>query len=88
MIKSSLKNNPELAEIIRDRYSVYTDYDVYRILISVKKFSLEKIDVGYKFSFIDGDCCKITDYEGILYMDIDIIIKSEIISRKSSKVPC
>jgi hypothetical protein len=88
MIKSSIMNNPQLVAIIKDRYSIYTDYEVYEILISVKKFLLEKIDAGYKFSFIDGDCCEITDYVGILYINNDVIIRSEIISKKSSKMPC
>lgn len=88
IVISSLKNNPELAEIIRDRYSVNNDYDVYRILISVKKFLLEKIDSGYKFFFVDGDCCVITDYEGILYMDNDIIIKGEVIIKNRRNVEC
>jgi hypothetical protein len=85
MIKSKLEKNPQLAEIIKDRYDVYNDYEVYEILISVKKFLLEKIDEGYKFSFIDGAYCVIAKYEGILYMNNDVIIRSKIFSKKSPK---
>jgi hypothetical protein len=88
IIKSKLKNDPQLVKIIEDRYHVYKDYEVYRILISIKKFLLEKINEGYKFSFTDGECCVITKYVGILYMDNDVIIRSEIISKKISHVPC
>jgi len=88
IIKSTLKNDPQLVKIIEDRYHVYKDYDVYRILISIKKFLLEKINEGYKFSFTDGECCVITKYVGILYIDNDVITRSEIISKKITNVPC
>ena len=88
IMETTLENNPTLAKIIEERYDIYKDYQVYNILISFKKFRLKKIDEGYEFFFVDGDCCKITDYEGILYMDNDIIMKSEIISKKINKVPC
>jgi hypothetical protein len=88
IIKSTLKNDPQLVEIIKEKYQVYSDYGIYKILRSMKKFSLEKINEGFKFLFTDGNCCKITRYGGILYMNNDVIIRSEIISKEVTKRPC
>ena len=88
VMQSTLNGNSHLIEIIKDKYHVHSDYGIYKILRSIKSFSLEKSNEGYKFSFTDGNCCTITKYEGILYMANDVIIKSEIISKKSRKVPC
>jgi len=88
IIKSTLKSDPQLVEIIKEKYLVYSDYGIYKILRSMKKFVLEKSNEGHKFSFTDGDCCRITRYGGILYMNNDVIIRSEIISKKVTKRPC
>jgi len=77
-----------LVEIIKEKYQVYSDYDIYKIFRSSKIFSLKKSKEGYIFSFIDGNCCVITRYEEILYLNNGVIIMSEIISRKETKVPC
>ena len=88
MVKNTLDSNPELVKIINDKYQVYNDNRVYKIWLALGSFTFYQASEGYKFAFVDGDYCTITKYEGILYMENDEIIESEITNKEIFKVPC
>ncbi len=85
---AELTGSEKLVEIIKQRYKVHKRFDIYRILRSLNSFGLEKTDGGYKFKFVDGNCCTITLYEGFLYLSNNEIIRSEITFKEVKKVPC
>jgi hypothetical protein len=88
IVIAELTGSEKLVEIIKQRYKVHKRYDIYRILRSLNSIGLEKANGGYKFKFVDGNCCTITSYEGFLYLNNNEIIRSEITLKEVKEVPC
>ncbi|PIW70294.1 MAG: hypothetical protein COW08_02710 [Ignavibacteriales bacterium CG12_big_fil_rev_8_21_14_0_65_30_8] len=88
IIKWKLTKHPHLVKIIKERYKPTNENKLYDILSSMISFTLKETQGGYEFSFTDGNCCVITHYKGILYLENNKIIESKITKQETENVPC
>lgn len=88
IIKWKFTKFPHLVEIINEKYKPKNENKLYDILSSMTSFTLKEIQGGYEFSFTDGNCCVITHYKGILYLENNKIIDCRITKQETENVPC
>ena len=83
-----ISRNPELAQLIKGKYNLTSDLDIYNKIKQLNGIMLTKMAGGkYQFNFTDGQCCILTAYEG----EVDIVgktISDQIIREETKQNPC
>ena len=87
-VAGMIERNPELAQFLRDRYSLPSDLAVYEKIKQLNGIMFETLSSGkYKFNFTDGQCCFLKAYEGEVTI-IGQTVSDEIIRTESKENPC
>ncbi|MFA5029244.1 MAG: hypothetical protein WC518_00655 [Patescibacteria group bacterium] len=87
-IAGMIGRNPELAELVRSKYNLTADLDVYNKIKQLNGIQLEKLAGGkYQFDFTDGQCCILKAYEGEVTI-VGQTISDTITKQDSKQNPC
>ncbi len=87
-IAAALSVNADLAKMLKSKYNLQTDSDVYAKVKQVNGIQLTPIAGGkYQFNFVDGDCCVLTAYEGEI-SQIGQVITETITNQETHQNPC
>lgn len=87
-IDSLINGNKALSDFVKQKYNLSSDLEIYNKLKQFQNVQLTVISSSkYKFKFMDGQCCTMTFYQGIVEVSGDKAI--ETIENKETKTnPC
>lgn len=87
-IDSLINDNRLLSNFVKQKYKLSSDLEIYNKLKQFQNIQLTSIASSkYKFQFMDGQCCVLTFYQGVIEINGDKII--EVIDKKETKTnPC
>ncbi len=87
-IDSLINSNKNLSDFIKNRYKLSSDLELYNKLKQLQNIQLTFIASSkYNFQFMDGQCCIMTFYQGIIEVNGDKAY--EIIEKEETKNnPC
>ncbi len=87
LVNRTLNQYPELVTLVKNRYNLSKDSQIFEKIEQLNSVTLVKTDAGYDFSFTDGGCCSINKYSGKIKIEGDQIT-DEITNTSSEQVPC
>lgn len=87
-INKTLEQNPELVKYIEDRFNVSEDRGIYKKITQFSNIQLNKTAEGYDFILKDGNCCKITTYQGKVTIEEGEVEKISTTGKSTKNVPC
>ena len=87
-IDSLINGNKPLSDFVKQKYNLSSDLEIYNKLKQFQNVQLTVISSSkYKFQFMDGQCCTMTFYQGIVEVSGDKA--TETIENKETKTnPC
>ena len=87
-IDSLINGNKALSDFVKQKYNLSSDLEIYNKLKQFQNVQLTVISSSkYKFKFMDGQCCTMTYYQGVIEVSGDKAI--ETIENKETKTnPC
>ncbi|HNW09404.1 MAG TPA: hypothetical protein PLX67_03250 [bacterium] len=87
-IRGIIDRNFELAEFLKNKYSLPTELAIYEKIKQLGAIQLADLAGGkYKFNFLDGQCCFLKAYEGEV-MIIGQNIVEEALQTATQQNPC
>ena len=64
-VRGMIDRNKDLAQFLRQQYNLTSDLEVYNKIKQLQNIQLSQLGSGkYSFTFMDGQCCTLTYYEG------------------------
>lgn len=87
-IDSLINGNKALSDFVKQKYNLSSDLEIYNKLKQFQNVQLTVISSSkYEFKFMDGQCCTMTYYQGVIEVSGDKAI--ETIENKETKTnPC
>lgn len=87
IIEKTLRQNSDLVKYIKNKFGPLNDREIFRKIVQLKNIELKRNNNIYYFTFSDGRCCEITEYEGEAEMN-EGRVNDKIINKFTKSVPC
>jgi len=87
-ISGMIKRNQSLAKFVKDKYKLKSDLEIYLKIKQIFGIQLEPASGGkYQYNFIDGQCCTLKSYNGLIE-NIGGKISDSVINQETKNNPC
>ena len=87
-VAGMIARSPQLAQFLKQKYSLSGDLDIYNKIKQLNGISLDKLGSGkFNFQLMDAQCCTMTGYQGEV-MIIGPSITDKVINQETKTNPC